>query len=144
MEELITYLTQGDYEKVADILSKYNDIRDWLMRIAYETESLYIYSFTQYMYKQTGTESCIEWAIDLLLNPLCVIEGAYSVALFHARELLRKHRNVENLERILFFSDIPEKLVSNGEAISIAREILRIDPNNKAATLKVDTNEWEH
>ena len=96
------------------------------------------------MYKQTGNESWIEWAIDLLLNPLCVIEGAYSVALFHARELLRKHRNVENLERILFFSDIPEKLVSNGEAISIAREILRIDPNNKAATLKVDTNEWEH
>ena len=36
------------------------------------------------------------------------VEGAYSVALFHAREMLAIDRNVRNLERILFFYNIPE------------------------------------
>lgn len=66
-----------------------------------------------------------------MLNPLCFVEGAYSVALFHARELLLNTKSIENMERILFFYDIPEKLVDKEEAEIIAKEILKIEPDNK-------------
>ena len=68
-----------------------------------------------------------------MLNPLCFLEGAYSVALFHSRELLKNERNVLNLERILFFYNIPEKLVDKNEAKSIAQEILKLEPDNVVA-----------
>lgn len=75
----------------------------------------------------------IELAIDIMLHPLCFIEGAYSIALFHARELLAIVENVENLERILFFYNIPDKLVSKEEAQYIAQKILSIESENVVA-----------
>lgn len=57
----------------------------------------------------------------------------YSIALFHARELLLIERSVENLERILIFYNIPEKLLDEEEAQYISKEILEIEPHNKVA-----------
>ena len=99
------------------------------MSTAYDTESISVYSFVLYMIKKTGKENWIELAIDIMLNPLCFVKGAYSVALFHARELLLIERNVINLERILFFYNIAVKLVHKEEAWYIANEILKIEPN---------------
>lgn len=65
-----------------------NSIRGMKRTIAYDTENICVYCFTQYMGKRTGQVNWIELAIDIMLNPLCFIEGAYSVALFHARVLL--------------------------------------------------------
>ena len=72
-------------------------------------------------------------AIDIMLNPLCFIEGAYSVALFHARELLLIEKNLRNLERIIFFYNIPEKLVDEEEAKYISKEISKEQPDNEVA-----------
>ena len=85
------------------------------------------------MIRQTGKTFWTELAIEIMLNPLCHIEGAYSVALFHTRELLAKERNVKNLEMMIFFYHLPEKLVNDKEAKGIAKEILRIEPYNKVA-----------
>lgn len=71
--------------------------------------------------------------VDIMINPLCFIEGAYSVALFHSRELLIKERSVENLERIIFFYNIPEKLIDKEEVECISAEILKKEPNNEVA-----------
>lgn len=68
-----------------------------------------------------------------MINPLCFIEGAYSIALFHARELLKMNSSVVNMERILFFHNIPEKLVGHTEARLIANEIISVEPNNAVA-----------
>lgn len=68
-----------------------------------------------------------------MMNLLCFIEGAYSAALFHSRELLFMKRSIRNLERILFFYNIPEKLVDKEEAQFIAQEILKKDPQNLVA-----------
>ena len=67
------------------------------------------------------------------ISPLCFIDGAYSVALFHARELLLIEKNVRNLERILFFYHIPEKLVDQEEAKYIAKKIIKEEPDNEVA-----------
>lgn len=68
-----------------------------------------------------------------MTNPLCHIEGAYSVALFYARELLKVSPSVRNREQLLFFYQIPEKLISKDEAIEISIEILNQEPDNTVA-----------
>ena len=131
----ITYLLQGKYKEAEKLCKNMNDAskRDLILNTAYDTENICVYGFTQYMIRQTGETNWIELAIELMLNPLCFIEGAYSAALFHARELLEKEKNVKNLERILFFYNIPEKLLDEKEAIYISQEILQIEAHNKIA-----------
>lgn len=135
MESFKMNLLQGKYKQAEETLKTMdiNSIRDMIMTVAYDTENICIYSFIQYMMKKTRKASWIELAIDVMLNPLCFVEGAYSVALFHARELLLIEKNIKNLERIIFFFNIPEKLVDEEEAKCIAKEILEVEPNNEVA-----------
>jgi len=135
MESFKIYLLQGKYKEADEICKtmNVNSIRDMIMTIAYDTESICIYSFIQYMIEKTRKTSWIELAIDVMLNPLCFVEGAYSVALFHARELLLIENNIKNLERIIFFYKIPEKLIDEKEAKYIAKEILKVEPDNEVA-----------
>ena len=46
------------------------------------------YCFAQNMINRIGKAGWIELAAYIMLNLFCLIEGAYSVTLFHARELL--------------------------------------------------------
>ncbi len=135
MENFKKNLLQGKYKEAEETCKTMdvNSIRDMVMTVAYDTENICIYGFIQYMIEKTRKASWIELAIDVMLNPLCFIEGAYSVALFHARELLLIEKNVNNLERIIFFYNIPEKLVDEEEAKCIAKEILKVEPDNKVA-----------
>lgn len=135
MENFKKNLLQGKYEMAEEICETMDDnnIRDMIMMLAYDTESICVYGFIQYMINKTKKISWIELAIDIMLNPLCFIEGAYSVALFHARELLQIDKSVNNLERIIFFYNIPEKLVGEEEVKIIAKEILALEPDNEVA-----------
>lgn len=128
-------LLQGKYKEAEETCKTMdaNSIRNMILDIAFETENICIYSFIQYMITKTRKTSWIELAIDVMIHPLCFVEGAYSVALFHAREALLIENNVENLERILFFYNIPEKLVDQEEAKYIAKEILKVEPDNEVA-----------
>lgn len=128
-------MEQGKYIELEMICRELDtfELRDVILNIAYETESISVYGFIVYMIQKREKTEWIKLAIDVLINPLCFIEGAYSIALFHARELLGYDRNVENLERILFFYNIPEKLIDDVEAYRIAEEILSMEPDNKVA-----------
>lgn len=134
-EKLKIILLQGKYKEAEEICKNMEEanIKDVLITIAYDTENICVYSFVHYMIKITGKVCWIKLAIDIMLNPLCFVEGAYSVALFHARQLLFVNRSVENLERILFFYNIPEKLLDKEEAQLIAEEILKMEPDNEVA-----------
>ena len=128
-------LRQGRYGDAEIYIKKmaFSDVRDMIMTMAYNAENISIYGFIQYMIYTTKRTEWHELAIDVMLHPLCHIEGAYSIALFHSRELLAIVKSVENLERILFFYNCPEKLVDKEEAQNIAAEILGIEPKNIAA-----------
>ena len=128
-------LEQGKYLDIEEISMEMNAsmFRDILMNIAYETESINVYGFIAHMTRKAENVEWLKLAVDIMLNPLCFIEGAYSIALFHARELLSIDRNAENLERILFFYNIPERLVDKDEACCIAEELLAIESDNNVA-----------
>lgn len=135
IEDFKMNILQGKYLAAEEICQSMNDnsVRDMIMTIAYDTENICVYCFVQYMIRKTGKVSWIELAIDIMLNPLCFIEGAYSVALFHSRELLLIEKNVRNLERIIFFYNMPEKLVDEEEIKYISKEILKEEPDNEVA-----------
>lgn len=135
IEQLKSCLSQGKYNEARELLKEIDDlsIRDIIMSIAYETENIFVYSFIHYMINMTHKKSWIELSIDVMINPLCFLEGAYSIALFHSRELFNCEKSIANQERLLFFYNIPEKLISDDEARDIANEILKIDPQNVIA-----------
>lgn len=135
IDEIIEQIKQGKYydiEKRFEMMNNF-EIRDVMMNIAYSTESICTYSFICYMIQQKGTVNWINLAIDILLNPLCFIEGAYAVALFHTRQLWEFDKSSDVMKKILFFYDIPEKLIGEEEAIEIAKKLLVIEPNNEIA-----------
>lgn len=134
-EKLKINIIQGKYKDAEKICLNLDMsiINNTIMTIAYDIESICIYSFVQYMIQTTKKIEWIKLAINIMLNPLCFIEGAYSTALFHSRQLLEYNNNVENLERILFFYNIPENLIDKKEAKNIAEEILSIESDNKVA-----------
>lgn len=134
-EKLKEYIFEGNYDLAYDICEKSipSDVRDVLLTLAYDTESICIYSFIRYMISKTNSPVWIELAVDVMVHPLCYVEGAYSIALFHSRELLKLVYNAKNLEMILFFYDIPEKLIKRSEAELIAKALLAIEPDNKIA-----------
>lgn len=103
-------LLEGNYAEVEKICEEVSmsEIEKILLEIAYKTESIVVYGFCCYMVYKKNTLEWRELAINIMLNPLCFIEGAYSIALHHARELLTYNKSVENLERLLFFYNIPE------------------------------------
>jgi len=142
INKIILKLEQGKYPDIEEMCREMNafEIRDIFMNIAYETESINVYGFIVYMTRKQENIEWIKLTVDIMLNPLCFIEGAYSIALFHARELLSIDRNVENLERLLFFYNVPENLIDEDEARSIAEELLTIAPDNKVALQIINKN----
>ena len=78
-------LLQGKYVDAEKICEKM-DIKDagnMIMNIAYDTENICVYSFVQYMIWKTERIEWMELAIDIMINPFCFLEGAYSVAFFY-------------------------------------------------------------
>lgn len=134
-EKIKEYILEGNYQLAESVCNKMNssDVYNTVLTLAYDTESICIYSFIQYMISRANEALWIKLAIEVMIIPLCHIEGAYSAALFHARELLKLEYNAANLEMVLFFYDIPDKLIEKSEAESIAKELQRIDPDNKVA-----------
>ena len=110
-----------------------SDVHNTILTLAYDTESISIYSFIQYMITKGNAALWIKLAMEVMMYPLCYIEGAYFAALFRAREMLKLEYNAINLESILFFYDIPDKLIKKNEVESIAKELMKMEPDNKAA-----------
>lgn len=135
------YIVKGQYDeakKICDNMS-INDIKNEIIHIAYQTESISVYAFSEYM---SSFDDCIEWyklIIELLINPLCFIEGAYSIAFYYSKELLKKEQSIENMERLLFFYDIPEKLLEKEKAFDMAKYIIKIDSKNAVAIKILNT-----
>lgn len=138
-------LKKGQYIELEELLERMEILmfRDIMMSIAYETESINVYGFLSYMIQKHKEEEWLKLTVDIMINPLCFIEGAYSIALFHTRQLLSINRNAENLERLLFFYNIPEKLIDQKEAYCLAEELLCIEPDNKVA-LQIKNSNFPH
>ena len=118
-------------KKIININKQEIDKIIWNM--ANVTESFTFYGFSQYMYKKTENVIWLNLSASLLSFTFCCVEGAYAVGIFHAREAVGIEKNLENLVTLLSFYGLPEYLMDDEEAESVAKEILELDKNNERA-----------
>ena len=136
LEEIERDILNAKYEQAAKKFKNMNneEIHDIIwFNIADRLESLSVYGFTQYMFKKTENTIWLSLSVVIMSFTLCWMEGAYAVGIFHARELVSLEKNVDNLLLLLSFYRLPERLMKEEEAESIAKEILKLDKNNETA-----------
>ncbi len=132
LSELLTSVRFDEAEILCKDM-KTEEIAHLLLESAYKTESITVYGFAMYMKERHDKKTWLNIMFDLMINPLCFIEGAYALAAVHARELIGIEESVENLEKLLFIYNSPENVISEKEAKIAAVKMLKIEPQNTAA-----------
>ncbi|RFA31963.1 hypothetical protein CAI16_19450 [Virgibacillus dokdonensis] len=106
-----------------------------MIDIAFHNSSITNYTFVMSLIIEDEKVEFHGIAFDMLVNPLCHIDGAYYTALYHAKRCveLTNQQDVGYLTNLLFLHDVPETVVSEKEAFNVAKKILTLDPNNEIA-----------
>jgi hypothetical protein len=74
------------------------------------------------------------WAITLLKIAFCHLKGAYQTAFYHTQRAIElAPHDVDLQESLLFFNDIPDKVITDEEAQVIAQDILLKKPTSEPA-----------
>ncbi|WP_235000490.1 hypothetical protein [Virgibacillus dakarensis] len=138
MKNLEKLILHADFKKADEITSNlsFDVFSEEILEITYENESIANYSFINFLINKRESNELHDLAFDLLVNPLCHIEGAYNSALYHAKQsvMLTAEKEIGSLENLLFLNSIPDKLVSDQHAIRICKKILSLDNSNQTAT----------
>lgn len=134
---LETLIVSGRFKEVKDIYqtTDFETFKNDLLTLAYDNEDLSNYSVLVYLLLDTEDDKLHDLAFQVLSQPLCHIEGAYTSSLYHAQRAvdLTDAADVKRLENLLFLNIVPEKIVSDEQAKSIAEKILVLDPTNEVA-----------
>lgn len=126
----------GDFEKAKELATQMDmdSLRDTLFLLAYDNENIATYGFISYVLLEEETSEFHYIASYLFGMALNHLKGAYQTSFHHAKKAAElSPDDMSYKEYLLFFNAIPDKLLGNAEAFEIANEILKHDPNNKAA-----------
>ncbi len=129
--ELYNAIMNVDFKQAEKIFIEMSggEQREIIEQLAYDTESMIIYAFIEYMNDKNENIVFHEIEFDMLTNALCHVEGAYQIAFLHNQRLLELVPNsVKYLEWMLSFYDI--KVIDKEKALSIVDKILEIDSDN--------------
>jgi len=141
----LEFITQGLYKKATELLIHLNEgqYRDFIMKRGFEKPSIALYSYICFILYNNETAEKHFFTARLLAHPLCVLEGAYSSALFHMRRAIELDpENSEYKSEILFFYGTPDDVMSAEEASAIAYELLCNNPNDESALEVLKKIEW--
>lgn len=144
-KEIKNALMYAEYDKIIEIYKNIGmkELENVLYEIAYYDEDISVYSFIMYMaeYDKKNRQNWIRTAASIINGAFCWINGAASIAFYHAKQLLKEEYSVENLLTLTIFNGMPDLLLSDEECIEIAKQILILDPNNiKAKEILKDLN----
>lgn len=134
-EELRKYIVEGDFKNAYELYHNYTaNLEDYLVAAAYETGNLSFYLFSEYLILVEDKAYCYYMAAFLLVNAFTYVEGAYYIAFEYIKNAVKKDLdNIGYKEFMLFFYDIPDRLLSYEDAVQVAESILNIDKNNQIA-----------
>ncbi|HGH7180263.1 TPA: hypothetical protein ACJMKL_002443 [Bacillus luti] len=137
LKKLENLIPSADFEEAKKLFenNSFEDFSEEMLYVTYENSSITNYSFINYLLLKKESSDLHDLAFDLLVNPLCHIEGAYHSALYHAKRSveLTKEENVDSLLQLLFLHSVPDKLISDKKAIEICNKILELDASNEVA-----------
>ena len=143
LKKLENLITSADFEEAEKSFTNnsFKDFSEEMLYVTYENSSITNYSFINYLLMKKESSDLHDLSFDLLVNPLCHIDGAYHSALYHATRSveLTNEENVDSLLQLLFLHSVPDKLISDKKAIAICYKILALDASKKIAkeTIKV-------
>ncbi|MXV14178.1 hypothetical protein [Hufsiella ginkgonis] len=118
----------------------FGDRKDAIHLLAYNSDTdesnLTIYTFLQsLLYKHESVEVHF-FASQVMAFTLNHVDKAELIGLFHAlRASELDPQDADILEYLLYFNHIPEKLLGDGKAIEIAKQVILKKPESKAAQL---------
>ncbi|MGG0179123.1 hypothetical protein [Gottfriedia acidiceleris] len=129
-------ILSGDFIKARELSLNMDgeSLLEELFLIAYEEESITPYAFANFQLLEAETSEnhyMISFILSMALNYL---EGAYQTSFHHAKKAMELSPEDNSYkEYVLYFNKLPERLLSNEEAIEVANSILENDPMNTSA-----------
>jgi len=135
-------LNELNFNKLEEILMEktFPEMEDILYRLAYNPETdesnLLVYTFLQrILYKKES--SLIHLSISRLMGfILNHIDKAELIGLFHGlRAAELDPDNIDIKEYLIYFNHIPEKLLSDNDAVRFALEVVKFRPDSKVAQI---------
>lgn len=148
IEDLEKSVINGKFYEVDEKLKKMSkdEQKELIFKIGIKTESLLVYTYIWHrIITEKDYKEIIDWhetALSVLIHCINFLEGAYSSALYHARKITElEPDNIENFVQLLFFYDIPERLLDEKEAKKIAEKIIEVNPNNQVAARVLEGKE---
>ena len=132
--EIKNNILQGKFlEAKKDILTlSQSAFEDMILDMSYHEESITAYSFLCFLMVEKETAELHSLAAKVLINDFFYIEGSYATALYHARRRLEfSPEDIDFLQALIFFNDIPEKLVSDEEVEEINARVRDLEKNKE-------------
>lgn len=132
--KLYEKIMKVDFKEAEKIFIKISneEQKQIIEEMAYDTESIIVYVFLQYMNEKDEKVVFHEIEFNILTSALCHIEGAYQVAFLHNQRLLELvPDSVRYLEWMLSFYDV--KVIDKEKTLGIISKILEKDSDNKLA-----------
>ncbi|MDO5375155.1 hypothetical protein [Staphylococcus rostri] len=138
MKDLIkNHVLNGEFESVKNLMAATDFLafEEAFISSAHEQESVMYYTCLLDMIKGNETSEIHDLAFLLLVYPLSDVPGAMDAAYYHAEASieLTEGQEVKSLLQMLLLHAIPEPVISDKQAFNTAKQILKLDPNNKVA-----------
>ncbi|RKR83505.1 hypothetical protein BDD43_3715 [Mucilaginibacter gracilis] len=140
----IDLLNGLEFDKLEQKLMEmpFNVMEDIINRLAYdsvkEESNLLVYTFLYYLLCKHETSE-LHFLISKLMGvTLNHIRNAESIGLYHGLQASRLDPdNIDILEYLLYYNQIPEKPLSDKIAISFAKQIIDKRPQSVAAKMRI-------
>ena len=98
---------------------------------AFDTRDIRAYTFVTELIRREEKWQWQYLASLIMCTGLCQFEGAYFTAYFHALEAIKLAPDEESLrEYVLFFHNIPDRVMSKKEAMEQVKVLLSMNPDN--------------
>lgn len=134
METIKRLISENNFSEVYDLILKDKSLLDRIGLLTYEEPNAHLFRFICFLGENGKEEKITSFASMILATSLCHFEGAYKKAyLFAQKAVLKEPNNLQNLEWLLFFYDLPDNMVSDNELKGYIEAILKLDNNNEKA-----------
>lgn len=112
------------------------EIQDILLEVSFKTQSIVPYVVVLKLLIENESASLHAFASTLLSNPLCWMEGAYYAGFYHQKKAIElEQQNIKFKEYLLTYNSLPDRILSDEDALQIRKQILEVEPMNKTVNM---------
>jgi hypothetical protein len=136
-ERIKDLILNGEFDEIKGLLnmSDTDRLEGMLMALAYEdTGNITPYFFINNLILEDESAELHAIASALMSGPFCWMKGAYRLGMEHMKKAIELDtENPSYKQGILLFNIIPERLLSDNEALKYAKQIIAINPEDVTA-----------